>query len=134
MPLSATAPPTTRILSTCSTASAPSIPGPVPRIISAKLGRFKLKWEAHTEFVTYTLFVEGEDGEKFAEDAFDLFPKDWLDRAPGVCISSALIRVDRAATEGEITDRIDGLVRLRKSGRQPHPRRRRRDRRRFPHR
>ncbi len=72
-----------------------------------ELGRFKLKWEAHTEFVTYTLFVEGEEGEKFAEDAFDLYPRDWLDRAPGVCISSALIRADRTATEGEILDRMN---------------------------
>ncbi len=72
-----------------------------------ELGRFTLKWEAHTEFVTYTLFVEGEEGEKFAEDAFDLYPRDWLDRAPGVCISSALIRADRTATEGEILDRMN---------------------------
>ena len=58
------------------------------------LGQFKLKWEQHTEFVSYTAYVEGAAGEKFLGDAFDLFPKDWLQGIEGVCISSALIRVE----------------------------------------
>jgi len=58
------------------------------------LGKFKLKWEQHTEFVTYTLFVDGVAERPFDKEAFAVFPQDWLDAVPGVRITSALIRVE----------------------------------------
>ena len=42
------------------------------------LGRFKLKWEAHTEFVTYTIFLNNLSENPFDGICFDAFPKDWL--------------------------------------------------------
>ena len=63
------------------------------------LGRNRLKWETHTEFVTYTLFAEGVAERPFDPRAFEAFPEDWLARAPGVRITSALVRVERRPDE-----------------------------------
>jgi uncharacterized membrane-anchored protein len=61
----------------------------------ADLGRFRLKWESHTEFVTYTAFLPGTEGRAFDPAAFEAFPADWLAEAPGVRFTSALLRIDR---------------------------------------
>ena len=66
------------------------------------VGRYQLKWEQHSEFVTYTLFSDGVCENPFDPKSFDAFPADWLAKAPGARISSALIRVEpmpRAATD-----------------------------------
>ncbi len=57
-------------------------------------GRHRLKWEQHTEFVTYTLFTEGVAARPFDPAAFEVFPGDWLEQAPGVRVTSALLRVE----------------------------------------
>ncbi|MEM7470794.1 MAG: DUF3422 domain-containing protein [Pseudomonadota bacterium] len=58
-----------------------------------QLGRFELKWESHTEFVTYTLFGDGVPDRAFDGSVFSAFPDDWLVSAPGVRMTSALVRV-----------------------------------------
>ncbi|MCF6317026.1 MAG: DUF3422 domain-containing protein [Marinosulfonomonas sp.] len=58
------------------------------------LGRHRLKWELHTEFVTYTLFSGGVAERPFDPVAFDVFPADWLAMVPGKRLTSALIRID----------------------------------------
>ncbi len=67
------------------------------------IGRHKLKWEQHTEFVTYTLFGEGVAGRPFDPAMFDVFPADWLAQAPGLRLTSALIRVEEMPT-GNVDD------------------------------
>ncbi|TYO88454.1 DUF3422 family protein [Oceanicella actignis] len=58
------------------------------------LGRARLKWERHTEFVSYTLFLDGPAAQPFDGADFALFPPDWLAEAPGRIIASALVHVD----------------------------------------
>lgn len=58
-----------------------------------QLGRFQLKWEQHTEFVTYTAFVDGNGGRAFDPALWEVFPADWLAAAPGLRMTSAHIRV-----------------------------------------
>ncbi len=58
------------------------------------LGRHKLKWECHTEFTTYMLFIEGAEERPFDPAAYDILPADWLAEAPGVCMTSAMIRIE----------------------------------------
>ena len=71
------------------------------------LGRHKLKWEAHTEFVTYTIFVEGTAERPFDASAFGVFPEDWLAELPGSRLSSALLRVEiYDGDEAAVTERI----------------------------
>ena len=58
------------------------------------LGRYRLKWELHTEFVTYTLFADGVAAHPFDPIAFEVFPADWLATVPGKRLTSALIRIE----------------------------------------
>lgn len=60
-----------------------------------QIGRHHLKWESHTEFVTYTLFIDGPTDRPFDPACFDVFPEDWVARAPGVRITSALIQIQQ---------------------------------------
>ncbi|MEZ5674874.1 Uncharacterized membrane-anchored protein [Thalassovita litoralis] len=58
------------------------------------LGRYWLKWEQHTEFVTYTAFTENLSERPFDPADFSVFPEEWLNEAPGKRVTSALIRVE----------------------------------------
>ncbi len=69
-----------------------------------KIGRHHLKWESHTEFVTYTIFEDGVAEVPFSAETFEMFPPDWIADAPGDRITSALVRV-------EMTDDYDALPR-----------------------
>jgi len=60
------------------------------------LGKHMLKWESHTEFVTYTIFGEGVADRPFDAATFGVFPEDWLAKAPGTRVTSALIRIEVA--------------------------------------
>jgi uncharacterized membrane-anchored protein len=50
---------------------------------SADLGPFRLRWERHTEFSSYTFFRPGLAGERFAESAGAAVPHEWLQAVPG---------------------------------------------------
>ena len=70
------------------------------------LGKYQLKWEQHTEFVTYTLFGAGLSERAFDPVEFDMFPADWLAAMPGVRMTSALIRIETRPEAGTITERL----------------------------
>lgn len=83
-------------------------PQPGATHYSGKIGQHTLKWEQHTEFVTYTVFLSGLGDKPFDPSDFDVFPGDWLDDAQGVRVTSAMLRflprpkdglVDRALTD-----------------------------------
>ncbi|MCO6382527.1 MAG: DUF3422 domain-containing protein [Vannielia sp.] len=69
-------------------------PQPDATHYSGQLGRHQIKWESHTEFVTYTIFGPGVADTPFDAATFGMFPEDWLARAPGVRVTSALVRVE----------------------------------------
>ncbi len=71
-----------------------------------EIGKFKLKWEQHTEFVTYTLFTDQLEERPFAAQAFDHFPAEWLEKVPGTRITSALIRVIPDMSQKEIVESL----------------------------
>ncbi len=77
-------------------------PQPGATHYSGMIGRHMLKWEQHAEFVTYTVFTEGLSARAFDPAEFEVFPEDWLARAPGKRITSALIRVDRMPEDAVI--------------------------------
>jgi uncharacterized membrane-anchored protein len=67
------------------------------------MGKHKIKWECHTEFVTYTIFTPGVAERPFDPAAYEVLPPDWLAEAPGARLTSALIRVEVIETaEDEI--------------------------------
>ena len=72
---------------------------------SAQLGRYTLKWEQHTEFVSYTLYGDGVSERAFDPADFDLFPPDWLSQAPGQRVTSLMIRIlPRPKSDDRIRD------------------------------
>jgi uncharacterized membrane-anchored protein len=73
-----------------------------------QLGKHQLKWENHTEFVTYTLFLSELSDRPFDPASFDLLPADWLDTAPGTRITSALIRIEVATDDADINAKAEG--------------------------
>jgi len=71
-----------------------------------QIGRHVLKWESHTEFVTYTIFEEGVRDTPFDLSAFAMFPESWLASAPGTRVTSALIRVEQQAGDAGIAQKV----------------------------
>ncbi|MBU3259280.1 DUF3422 domain-containing protein [Roseovarius sp. PS-C2] len=71
-----------------------------------RIGRHTLKWESHTEFVTYTAYTDGLSSRPFDPADFEVFPEHWLAEAPGVRITSALIRITPWKDTDTTRDRI----------------------------
>ena len=69
-------------------------PQPGATHFSGPIGRSELKWESHTEFVTYSAFTPGLSARAFDPMEADVFPEDWLAGAPGRRLVSLLIRVE----------------------------------------
>lgn len=61
---------------------------------AARIGRYDLKWESHTEFVTYSAFGPGIGPRAFDPAESEVFPADWLAKAPGKVVAAILIRVE----------------------------------------
>lgn len=82
-------------------------PPPDASHYAADLGPFRLKWENHTEFMTYTAFRDGIEPHPFDPVDFELFPDDWLEEAPGQRITSALFRVETTLEDAAILTEIE---------------------------
>ena len=61
---------------------------------AARIGRYDLKWESHTEFVTYSGFGRGLGARPFDPAEAEVFPADWMATAPGKVVAAILIRVE----------------------------------------
>lgn len=86
-------------------------PQPDATHYSGQIGKHLLKWESHTEFVTYTIFGEGNAVQPFDAATFQMFPEDWLASTPGTRVTSALIRVERLdGDDGIIAKAYDWFV------------------------
>ncbi|QJF50822.1 DUF3422 family protein [Roseobacter ponti] len=73
-----------------------------------QIGRHWIKWEQHTEFVTYTAFIKEGTERPFDPAGFDVFPSDWLDEAPGQRITSVMVHVlPRPEDDAEIEQSLE---------------------------
>jgi len=70
-------------------------------------GVFRLKWERHTEFCTWTVFVDGTAGGPFAAPAIAALPADWVAALPG----SRLVAVHAAVERAGAPSAVDELAR-----------------------
>lgn len=64
---------------------------------SVDLGAFRLRWERHTEFSTYTFFITGVASDPrapFAETALEAVPTDWLETLPGQVIAAVHVTME----------------------------------------
>ncbi|MCR9126941.1 MAG: DUF3422 domain-containing protein [Rhodobacteraceae bacterium] len=82
-------------------------PQPGATHYSGQIGRHMVKWEQHTEFVTYTAFADGLSGRPFDPNEFEVFPEDWLSRMPGQRMTSVLMRIEPRTSEADIARKID---------------------------
>ncbi|MGD8709320.1 MAG: DUF3422 domain-containing protein [Ectothiorhodospiraceae bacterium] len=72
----------------------------------AQAGDFRLRWERHTEFSTYTIFRGGEPSEPFSVNPCDAIPRDWLDALPGELLAACHLTVLRSEAVGEGAERM----------------------------
>ncbi len=83
-------------------------PQPGATHFQGPVGRAALKWESHTEFVTYSAFTRGVSARPFDPAEAEVLPEDWLEAAPGKRLTSVLIRVEAMpADETEMLARLD---------------------------
>ena len=83
-------------------------PQPEATHFSGTIGRHELKWESHTEFVTYSAFSPGVGPRAFDPEEMRVFPENWLAAAPGKRLVSLLIRVEPLPEdEEEVTTRLE---------------------------
>ncbi|MFT7057996.1 MAG: putative membrane-anchored protein [Pseudorhodobacter sp.] len=83
-------------------------PQPGANHFSGAVGRHDLKWESHTEFVTYSAFGKGVSARAFDPQEAEVFPSDWLAIAPGKRLVSLLIRVEHIPEDAaELTAKLD---------------------------
>ncbi len=60
-------------------------------------GDFRMKWERHAEFCTYTFYRRGPFSDPFADPAVASVPTDWLENLPG----SRLVAINAAFMKGQ---------------------------------
>ncbi len=91
-------------------------PQPEATHFSGPIGRHELKWESHTEFVTYSAFSRGVSARRpSTPPRCEVFPEDWLATAPGKRLVSVLIRVEEMPADENVDPCQAGrLVRARK--------------------
>ena len=81
-------------------------PQPGATHYSGQIGRYRLKWEQHTEFVTYTAFSDGLSERAFDPADFEVFPEDWLAQAPGQRITSVNLRLEERPDDETIIENL----------------------------
>ncbi|MDB6179805.1 DUF3422 family protein [Paracoccus fistulariae] len=69
-------------------------PDPDDSHYQGQLGRHALKWESHTEFVTYMATTSGLPIRPFDPSAAAIFPKEWQLQAPGKRVAAVMVQVD----------------------------------------
>ncbi|NOY62857.1 MAG: DUF3422 domain-containing protein [Gammaproteobacteria bacterium] len=69
-------------------------PTPQDNHFSAMLGTFRMIWERHTEYSTYTFFHSAPFETPFTEPAIGHVPKEWLERLSGEVIAATHIAIE----------------------------------------
>ncbi|MBU3030207.1 DUF3422 family protein [Paracoccus marinaquae] len=76
-------------------------PDPEESHYQGQLGRHDLKWESHTEFVTYMATTPGLPIRPFDPSAASIFPEEWQRGAPGKRIAAVIVQIDVLPEEPE---------------------------------
>lgn len=70
------------------------VPETVEHHFAADLGAMRLRWEQHTECVTYTFSKQGPFAQPFAQPVLDQVPADWLGELPGDVIAAVTMAIE----------------------------------------
>ncbi len=75
----------------------------------ADFGPFRLKWERHTEFSTYTLIKEGPIEQPFKGCPINDVPTDWLSDLPGDVLTALHIAIETGEKPERAGAELNGL-------------------------
>ncbi|HEC17284.1 MAG TPA: DUF3422 domain-containing protein [Sedimenticola sp.] len=84
-------------------------PAPGADHFSADLGDFRVRWEQHNEFSTYTFLIQGPFENPFVETALGMVPDDWLQSLPGELMVGLHAAIVKMGEEGADLDEISPL-------------------------
>ncbi len=85
------------------------IPETVDQHCAVDLGPVRVRWERHTEFVTYTFSKQGAYEHPFAEPVLQDLPEEWLRELPDVVISAVSMAVDSCAMPERDSEELAAL-------------------------
>jgi uncharacterized membrane-anchored protein len=71
-----------------------ALPAPGSRHLTCDFGPFRLKWERHGEFCTYTFFNRNPFEQPFSTSAISVVPRDWLEAMPGKRLVAVHVAVE----------------------------------------
>ncbi len=76
--------------------------------LSVELGEFRLRWERHTEYSTYTVYTSKPFKTPFAQAAIELLPNDWIASIPGkILVATHIVLEDRARPNRSLSELAD---------------------------
>lgn len=76
---------------------------------SADFGPFRLTWERHTEFSTYTFITDHTGAKPFTDPAIRHAPEDWVAGLPGDVIAAIHVAVETGREEGRTEEDLASL-------------------------
>jgi uncharacterized membrane-anchored protein len=69
----------------------------------------KFKWERHTEFSSYTFYLNGAFDDPFGDSALDRVPADWLKAMPGDVLGATLLALEPDSARQRNFDELSKL-------------------------
>jgi uncharacterized membrane-anchored protein len=76
---------------------------------TADFGPFRLRFERHTEFVTYTVIRHGRFGKPFEEPAASFLPADWRASIPGEVLAATHLAILPVEGDPPTTEELEEL-------------------------
>lgn len=84
-------------------------PTTIDQHYSIMLGDIRLRWERHTEFVTYTFSKQGAFTHPFAYPVFQELPRDWLAEIPGEVVALVSLALESRDMPERSSDELSEL-------------------------
>ncbi|EXJ15893.1 DUF3422 family protein [Imhoffiella purpurea] len=85
------------------------VPDQVDQHYSAVLGDIRMRWERHTEFVSYTFSKRGPFVHPFAQPVLRDLPQDWLREIPGEVITAISLAIESRDMPERSQDELDSF-------------------------
>lgn len=76
----------------------------------ARLGPLRMKWERHTEFVSYTFYEDTPTDRPFSSDITQHLDKDWIEQGPGSVIAAIMCEFIEAEDQNDATRMLGGTM------------------------
>ncbi|MCB1851979.1 MAG: DUF3422 domain-containing protein [Gammaproteobacteria bacterium] len=86
-----------------------SPPSATARHHSTDMGLFRLKWERHSEFSSFTFFLGAPFAQPFQETAISRVPTEWLRRLPGQLMTATHVAITGRSERGLEIEELAGF-------------------------